>query len=227
MNCFTAKKSFTLIELLVVIAIIAILASMLLPALNNARAVALRTKCAGNLKQIGLANQMYFNDVGFHAAYWPSVQGNLTSCWGGSVHPLYDYLPDVMKYRGSVLSDGTASNYACPVVRPDSSTDQYTIGVNTLAFGPADTWRNDSRIPHRERWLASRNIKMPSEIGHFGDSSHISWDGAKIDYRHNNSANSVYLDGHVDSVRYYPTKHPDYKNTDDYKRFWGTLSSQY
>jgi prepilin-type N-terminal cleavage/methylation domain-containing protein len=65
------RSGFTLIELLVVVAIIAIIASLLFPAIGRAKDKGKTTKCASNLRQLGLAVTMYEQDQKYYPAAWP------------------------------------------------------------------------------------------------------------------------------------------------------------
>ena len=112
---------FTLIELLIVISIIAILAAMLLPALNKAREKARAIQCTGNLKQIGTAFSVYTGD--YHDCYPTTIALSGTYSWD---IPKTTWIGAVGQYMGNSVKNGINASgwpglkrpgpFACPTL---------------------------------------------------------------------------------------------------------------
>ncbi len=232
------KRIFTLIELLVVIAIIAVLAAMLLPALNKARATARSAVCISNLKQFNLYWMAYAGD---HDEYLLGSQVHDKSIRNDGTNDAtwaeYALVKKIVPTASGILTAGsTTTTYwskllLCPAntnpvvwhrVRRLQISYGYNIYIGQRNFDlgtTPSTWTKQmwqklsSRNPYTNRttvltdkwsYVANRNNgAQPSGVtnasGYYKNQLYAS---IAQDRAHSGGQNSLYADGHVDSVNY-------------------------
>ena len=219
------KFGFTLVELLVVIGIIAILMSILIPTLSRARQTAFSLKCLSNLRQLGLAFQMYSSANKMYLPY-PT-----TAMLGGGDPDQYLWFIALDPYlasntKGQDLRTGVAANRTykaykqCPVW--ESFLGDKTTGAQNTQKEFARTYKMNTHLRHNNpAWYAKiTEVRRSAEFVLLGDAVSLDltgpidnqWESGQFSMevndisqanpalRHRNMANILFVDGHAASI---------------------------
>jgi len=232
-------QGFSLIELLVVIAVIGILAALLLPALVGAKRAALNTQCKNNLRQLGIALNLYTADT----RYFPyTVDGNAETTWYKTLASYYSSNYALMQcpaFKGEYPPDkATFLIYGNTYHTPPTAADRVaglSYGYNGFGVGSAKvtSWFaqlglglqvNKGQVFPQVGVLSVQN---PSDMIAIADSLQqpgypniyaflLSIGSSPSEERHNGGSNVSFTDGHVVSVK----SKSLVENSDSNRRRW-------